>query len=40
MSNKLNTNGYCVVEVVDKSKCTACGFCAMMCPDLAIEILK
>jgi 2-oxoglutarate ferredoxin oxidoreductase subunit delta len=38
MSTKLNAKGYCVAEITDCGKCTGCGFCAMMCPDLAVEI--
>jgi len=39
MSSKLNKKGYHYAEV-DAEKCTGCGLCFQMCPDLAIEIEK
>lgn len=40
MSKDLNANGdnYCVQ--FDADKCIGCAFCAMICPDAAIEVYK
>lgn len=38
-SESFNIKGYHPAEFVDPNyKCTACGFCYMMCPDCAIEV--
>ena len=38
MSKDINEKGYFFAEVVNQPECTACRFCAMICPDVAIEI--
>lgn len=40
-SERLNTKGYhsATVPDGDMEKCIACTFCAMMCPDVAIEVV-
>jgi len=35
-----NNKGYYVVEMKDQSKCIACAFCALICPDLALEVYR
>lgn len=41
LSEKINAFGYKSIEHVDpEGKCTACKMCALMCPDLAIEVFK
>ena len=37
---KRNANGYPVAEVVNGQNCIGCAFCAIMCPDCAIEVEK
>ena len=32
--------GYHPVESFEPEKCKGCAFCAMMCPDTAIEVYK
>jgi len=32
--------GYHPAECFDPSKCTGCTFCAIVCPDVAIEVYK
>ena len=40
-SEKINAFGYKSIEQVDpEGKCTACKMCALICPDLAIEVFK
>ncbi len=39
-SDRINQQGYKVVEVVDEESCTGCTACAMICPDYAIRITK
>ncbi|TVM16650.1 (Fe-S)-binding protein [Oceanidesulfovibrio indonesiensis] len=39
-SDRINQQGYKVVEVVDEESCTGCTACAMICPDYAIRIMK
>lgn len=34
----LNRQGYKVAGVSDMSKCTGCGSCAQICPDMAIRV--
>jgi 2-oxoglutarate ferredoxin oxidoreductase subunit delta len=38
MSKKMNKKGFHPVEVVSPEKCTGCGICFLVCPDVAIEI--
>jgi 2-oxoglutarate ferredoxin oxidoreductase subunit delta len=38
MSKTINDKGYFCSEVVNQPACIACKFCAMNCPDMAIEI--
>lgn len=35
-----NNKGYNLIKVIDPDRCIACGFCAMMCPDSVITVLK
>ncbi len=37
---RLNKKGYYPPEVVDIESCTACGTCARVCPEAAIEVYK
>ena len=36
----LNTSGYHPAYVKDIDKCIACTYCALVCPDSAIEVWK
>lgn len=36
----MNANGYFVAEAVNPQNCIGCSFCAIMCPDCAIEVDK
>ena len=38
LSDELNLKGYFVAVVDDDKECTACRNCALMCPDVAIEV--
>jgi 2-oxoglutarate ferredoxin oxidoreductase subunit delta len=38
LSNETNSKGYHYAEIHDIGKCTGCRFCAIMCPEIAIEI--
>ena len=38
--HRMNANGYFVAEAVNKQNCIGCAFCAIMCPDCAIEVEK
>ena len=41
ISSKINAFGYKSIEHLDpEGKCTACKMCAIMCPDMAIEVFK
>ncbi|MCL2294857.1 MAG: ferredoxin family protein [Spirochaetes bacterium] len=40
MSQQINKLGFHYPECVDEANCTACTFCAVVCPDIAIEIEK
>jgi len=37
---KINQKGYNLITVVDESACIACAFCATMCPDSVITVIK
>jgi 2-oxoglutarate ferredoxin oxidoreductase subunit delta len=37
---RLNKKGYYVVEITDMENCSGCTACAVMCPDIAIEVEK
>jgi 2-oxoglutarate ferredoxin oxidoreductase subunit delta len=39
---KINTKGYhpATIKPENMDKCIACGFCAMMCPDVVITVIK
>lgn len=36
----INESGYHPVKLAEKSKCTGCTFCAIVCPETAIEVYK
>ncbi len=38
--DKLTVLGMPVAEVMHPEKCNACGVCAWMCPDFAIDVYK
>ena len=38
LSDELNLKGYFVAAFDDSGECTACRNCALMCPDVAIEV--
>ncbi len=40
ISKRLNTKGRHPAEVTDPEKCIGCKSCALMCPDVAIEIYE
>ena len=40
VSKKINKFGYNIVTFNDNGNCTACTFCAIICPDAAIEVRK
>ncbi len=40
LSTKLNGKGYFVAEVSGGDGCTGCGTCAVVCPEVAIEVYK
>ena len=40
LSTKLNLKGYFVAELSDNGECTGCGTCALMCPEVAIEVYR
>ncbi len=41
LSDRINAFGYKSIEQCDpEGKCTACKMCALICPDLAIEVFK
>ena len=35
-----NSKGYYVVGMNDESECIGCAFCALICPDLALEVYR
>jgi len=38
MSSELTPKGYNLAVVDDGSKCLACGFCELICPEFAIKV--
>lgn len=40
VSKEINKFGYHLVEFINNGKCNACAFCAIVCPDAAIEVTK
>jgi 2-oxoglutarate ferredoxin oxidoreductase subunit delta len=40
LSEELNLKGYFVAVLDDCKECTACRSCALMCPEVAIEVSK
>lgn len=40
VGEKLNAQGYVVVDLSDPEKCTGCSLCAQICPDVAILVYK
>ena len=40
VSNDLNLKGYYVAAFDDSKGCTGCATCAVICPDVAIEVDK
>jgi 2-oxoglutarate ferredoxin oxidoreductase subunit delta len=38
--DKMNAKGYRPAEIIDKSACIGCAFCATVCPDCAITITE
>ena len=39
-SGKLNKRGIHYVEIKNAEKCTGCCMCALMCPDVCIEVYR
>ncbi|MBP5313782.1 MAG: 4Fe-4S binding protein [Eggerthellaceae bacterium] len=37
---KMTVKGYHPAVCTDQNRCTACCSCAMMCPDVAIKVVK
>ncbi|OPY71116.1 MAG: Pyruvate synthase subunit PorD [Syntrophorhabdaceae bacterium PtaU1.Bin034] len=40
LSGKLNLKGYFVAELNSDNGCTGCATCAVVCPEVAIEVYK
>ena len=40
MSSNYNSSGHRYPECVEPGKCTACTFCAIMCPDMVINVWR
>ena len=38
LSERMNRQGYRTAQNRDVNECISCGFCAMTCPDVAIEV--
>lgn len=39
-SDKLNASGYLPVSFSNSGACTGCASCAIVCPDVAIEVYR
>jgi 2-oxoglutarate ferredoxin oxidoreductase subunit delta len=37
---EMNAKGYHPIDVHDEHKCSACGLCALMCPEGGISVYK
>ncbi len=40
MSEGLNLKGYFVAAFTSAGECNGCGTCALMCPEVAIEVVR
>jgi 2-oxoglutarate ferredoxin oxidoreductase subunit delta len=40
MAEYFNKKGYHPVKQIKPEECTGCAFCAITCPDVAIEVYK
>jgi 2-oxoglutarate ferredoxin oxidoreductase subunit delta len=40
LSDKINASGYIPARYEDKGECTACASCALVCPEVAIEVYR
>ena len=40
LSNRLNLKGYFVADFEEEKGCTGCAVCAVMCPEVAIEVYQ
>lgn len=38
MGNELNPKGYLLPVVDDETRCLACGYCEVICPEFAIKV--
>jgi 2-oxoglutarate ferredoxin oxidoreductase subunit delta len=38
--DRMNAKGFHPAQIVSAEKCIACGFCAIMCPDVVIRVEK
>jgi 2-oxoglutarate ferredoxin oxidoreductase subunit delta len=38
--SKINSKGFHPATVTQQEECISCGFCAMMCPDVVIEVRR
>ena len=38
--DRINSKGYHPATVVEMDKCIGCAFCALICPDVVIEVEK
>ena len=38
MSSELSPKGYRLAAIDDESKCLACSFCEVICPEFAIKL--
>ncbi len=39
-NNKITAKGYHPARLIDETKCTGCASCALMCPDVAITVVR
>ena len=40
LSDKLNSSGYLTASFNDSGECTGCATCAVVCPEVAIEVYR